>query len=219
MKIVPRKDKDEFMINLREILKDNGKELKKMKVELQPIIENLVEKQSIMGGLKSSDYVPFISEIETFNRTFNKPNNYTPTIPDEEWQSKFVYDFVNEENEELREAYESKDIVGVLDAICDLLYVAVGNATMLFGLKDKLIPAFQEVQRSNMSKVCLSQWEAEKTIELRSKEQDEPCHFEKVDDYFIVYRSRDKKVMKSINYSKPDLLQFFTQEELLNSSK
>ena len=25
--------------------------------------------------------VPFVSEVETFNETFGKPNNYEPTIP------------------------------------------------------------------------------------------------------------------------------------------
>ena len=50
-----------------------------------------------------ADYVPFVSEVEEFNQTFGKPNNYEPTIPDEkEW--KFVYDFILEELEEYREA-------------------------------------------------------------------------------------------------------------------
>ena len=31
---------------------------------------------------------------------------------------------------------------------------------------------------------------------------------------YVVYRTRDRKVMKSINYFKPDLLQFFTSDEL-----
>ena len=52
------------------------------------------------------------------------------------------------------------------------------------------------------------------TVTLRSKEQDEPCHFEKVEDRYVVYRTRDLKVMKSINYYRPDLKQFFSQEEL-----
>lgn len=47
--------------------------------------------------------VPFVSEVETFNRTFGKPNNYEPTIPEKkEWQ--FVYDFVLEELEEYRQS-------------------------------------------------------------------------------------------------------------------
>ena len=157
--------------------------------------------------------VPFVDEVETFNQTFGKPNNYEPTIPEKkEWQ--FVYDFILEELEEYREACENGDIVEVLDAICDLAYVAVGNSTMLHGLKDKIWPAYQEVQASNMSKTCATEEEAVATVAQRSKELSVACHFEQVEDRFIVYRSSDRKVMKSINYFRPDLRQFFTQEEL-----
>ena len=52
------------------------------------------------------------------------------------------------------------------------------------------------------------------TVSVRSKEQNEPCHYEKVEDRFVVYRTRDRKVMKSINYFKPNLHQFFTEEEI-----
>ena len=45
--------------------------------------------------------VPFVDEVEEFNKTFNKPNNYEPLIPEKkEWQ--FVYDFILEELEEKR---------------------------------------------------------------------------------------------------------------------
>ena len=157
--------------------------------------------------------IPFVNEVEEFNATFNKPNNYEPTIPKKkEWQ--FVYDFVLEELEEYRQACENGDIVEVLDAICDITYVTLGNATMLHGLKDKIWPAYQEVQASNMSKTCATEEEAMETVTKRSKEQAEPCHYEKVEDRFVVYRTRDLKVMKSINYYRPDLSQFFTTEEL-----
>ena len=158
--------------------------------------------------------VPFVNEVEVFNATFGKPNAYEPTIPEKkEWQ--FVYDFVLEELEEYRQACENGDIVEVLDAICDLAYVAVGNSTMLHGLKDKIWPAYQEVQASNMSKSCSTEEEAIHTVFQRSKEQGEACHFEKIaEGRYIVYRTRDKKVMKSINYFRPDLSQFFTAEEL-----
>jgi predicted HAD superfamily Cof-like phosphohydrolase len=158
--------------------------------------------------------VPFVNEVETFNATFGKPNNYEPTIPaKKEWQ--FVYDFILEELEEYREACENGDIVEVLDALCDITYVSLGNGTMLHGLKDKVWPAYQEVQASNMSKSCKSEEEAMETITVRSKEQGEPCHFEKVGNYYVVYRTRDKKVMKSINYFRPDLREFFTDDEIL----
>ena len=153
--------------------------------------------------------VPFVNEVETFNATFGKPNNYEPTIPEKkEWQ--FVYDFILEELEEYREACERGDIVEVLDALCDITYVSLGNGTMLHGLKDKIWPAYLEVQASNMSKACKSEEEALETVRIRSKEQGEECYFEKVAvGRYIVYRKRDRKVMKSINYFRPDLKKFF----------
>ncbi len=160
------------------------------------------------------DFVPFVSEVEIFNKTFNKPNNYEPTIPSEkEW--KFVYDFILEELEEYREACERGDIVEVLDALCDITYVSLGNGTMLHGLKSKIWPDYSEVQASNMSKACKTEEEAIQTVSQRSKEQGEACHFEKLEEgRYIVYRSRDKKVMKNINYYRPDLSQFFSDDEL-----
>ena len=162
--------------------------------------------------------VPFIDEVQEFNDTFGKPNNYEPTIPGKkDWQ--FVIDFVKEELEEYEQACKNGDIVEILDALCDIAYVSLGNGTMLHGLKDKIWPAYQDVQASNLSKACQSQEEARLTVEKRSKEQGEPCHWEEVSDMYIVYRTRDRKVMKSINYYRPDLEKFFTNEELTKFNK
>jgi len=142
-------------------------------------------------------YVPFVSEVEEFNATFGKPNNYVPTIPEEkEW--KFVYDFILEELEEYRQACENGDIVEVLDALCDIAYVSIGNGTMLHGLKDKIWPAYEAVR----------------TVSIRAEEQGEPCHYEEVNGKFIVYRTRDRKVMKSVNYFRPDLSKFLSDEDI-----
>ena len=168
-----------------------------------------------LDGQEVDSYVPFVSEVEVFNETFGKPNNYEPTIPEEkEW--KFVYDFILEELEEYREACERGDIVEVLDALCDIAYVSIGNGTMLHGFKSKIWPAYLEVQASNMSKACSSEEEAMETVRVRAKEQGEECYFEEVaEGRYIVYRKRDRKVMKSLNYFRPDLYQFFTDDELL----
>ena len=162
--------------------------------------------------------VKFVDEVELFNKTFGKPNNYTPIIPNDKKLTNFVVDFIKEETDELAHAIEQKDIVEVLDAICDLLYVAVGNATMVFGLKDKLVPAYKEVQASNMSKSCATLEEAIATVEERSKEHGE-CYFRKVGTRYVVYRKSDDKVMKSINYFAPNLEQFFTKEEIENAKQ
>ena len=157
--------------------------------------------------------VPFVDEVQDFNDMMGKPNNYEPTIP-KEWEWKFVYDFIMEELEEYKEACEKGDIVGILDALCDITYVSLGNGTLVHGLKGKIWKAYQEVQASNMSKSCATKEEAKETVELRAKEQGETCHIKQIGDRYVVYRTRDHKVMKSINYFKPDLKQFFTEEEL-----
>lgn len=161
-------------------------------------------------ALIKETYVPFVSEVEEFNAVMGKPNNYTPVIPDEkEWM--FVYNFILEELEEYKHACETGDIVEVLDALCDITYVSLGNGAMLHGLKDKVWPAYQEVQASNLSKACTSEEEAQETVRVRSTEQEEPCHYEQVGKYFIVYRTRDRKVMKNVNYFRPNLTQFLNQ--------
>ena len=171
-----------------------------------PVIQEAIQLKIEIEDLKTS--VPFIDEVELFNATMGKPNNYEPTIPSkDEWM--FVYNFILEELEEYREACERGDIVEVLDALCDITYVSLGNGAMLHGLKDKVWPAYQEVQASNMSKACQTEEDAKATVIQRASEQGEECHYEKVGDYYIVYRSRDRKVMKNINYFRPDLKQFF----------
>jgi hypothetical protein len=184
---------DLSMISKIELGNDVTEEWRRLNQEISNINEN---------------YVPFVSEVETFNATMGKPNNYEPIIPEEkEWM--FVYNFILEELEEYKHACETGDIIEVLDALCDIAYVSIGNGAMLHGLKDKLWPAYQEVQASNMSKACISEEEAQETVRVRSAEQEEPCHYEKVGEYYIVYRTRDKKVMKNINYFRPDLKKFF----------
>lgn len=158
--------------------------------------------------MEENKYVPYISEVEKFNATMGKPNSYEPNIPNKkEWE--FVYNFVLEELEEYKQACEEGDIVGVLDALCDITYVATGNGVMLHGLKDKFQDAYAEVQASNMSKACRTEEEAIATCKSEAERIGEETHYEKVGEYYIVYRTRDRKVLKSINYFKPDLKKFF----------
>jgi hypothetical protein len=158
--------------------------------------------------MNNNSYVPFVSEVETFNTTMGKPNNYTPTIPErKEWE--FVYNFILEELEEYKHACQDGNIVEVLDALCDITYVATGNGVMLHGLKDKFMDAYAEVQASNMSKACKTEEEAIETAKREADRIKEATHYEKQCDYYIVYRTRDRKVLKSINYFKPNLKKFF----------
>ena len=164
-------------------------------------------------------FIPFISEVEEFNEVMGKSyqNRTTPTINPKDAQ--FVIDFIQEELDELKEAVEKKDIVEIFDALLDITYVGLGNGALVFGLKDRIVAGYAEVQGSNMSKICNSLEEAEETVKVRSKEQGTPCHYEQIGNKYVVYRSHDKKVMKSINYFRPDLKQFFTQDEIDSCKK
>jgi hypothetical protein len=71
-----------------------------------------------------------------------------------------------------------------------------------------------EVQASNLSKACSTEAEAQETVKVRSQEQGTECHYERVGDKYVVYRSYDRKVMKSCFYEKPNLRQFFTENEI-----
>jgi|TARA_B110000483_G_scaffold137663_1_gene164626 hypothetical protein len=158
--------------------------------------------------------IPFISEVEEFNEVMGKSyqNRTTPTINSKDAQ--FVIDFIQEELDELKFAVEGKNIVEIFDALLDITYVGLGNGALVFGLKDKMLDGYAEVQASNMSKICNTIEEAEKTVKVRSEEQGEPCHYKESNGQYVVYRSSDNKVMKSINYFRPDLAQFFTEEEI-----
>ena len=157
----------------------------------------------------STGSVPFVDEVEEFNELMGKgyQNRKEPHIDPKDAQ--FVIDFIEEELDELALSVKQNNIVGVLDALLDITYVSLGNGALVFGLKDKILPGYAEVQASNLSKICKTEEEAIETAKVRSEQQYEPCHYEKVGENFVVYRTRDHKVMKSINYFPPNLEKFF----------
>ena len=158
--------------------------------------------------------VPFVDEVEEFNEVMGKgyQNRTTPTINPKDAQ--FVIDFIQEELDELKEAVDNKDIVEIFDAILDITYVGLGNGALVFGLKDRMLKGYAEVQASNMSKICSTEEEAIETVKFRSEQQGEAWHYKEADKGFVVYRTRDNKVMKNVNYFRPNLNQFFTKEEI-----
>ena len=164
---------------------------------------------------KEKNKIPFISEVEEFNEVMGKSwqNRTSPTIDPKDAQ--FVIDFITEELDELKEAVKEKNIIEIFDALLDITYVGLGNGALVFGLKDKMLEGYAEVQASNMSKICQTLEEAEETVKIRSEQQGEPCHYlSDGNGKYVVYRSSDNKIMKSMNYFRPDLAQFFTEDEI-----
>ena len=144
-----------------------------------------------------------LNQVAEFHTTFKHPILETPTIPSKQ-RANLRIALLAEELKELQEAVENDDLVEVADALCDLQYVLAG-AIHEFGLGGKFKILFDEVHRSNMSKACKSEEEANATIQhYRTNHQCDAYHKEE-DALFLVYRKNDHKTLKSINYSPADL--------------
>jgi predicted HAD superfamily Cof-like phosphohydrolase len=149
------------------------------------------------------DKIDSLNQVAEFHKTFKHPILDTPQIPNES-RCELRVSLIAEELKELEEAIKANDLVEVADALCDIQYVLSG-AVLEFGLGDKFVELFNEVQRSNMSKACISVEEAEQTIEYYKKEKGTDAYYKEEDGKFLVYRKGDDKTLKSINYSPASL--------------
>ena len=89
------------------------------------------------------------TRVMDFMNNFGQEVKYNPEFPDEKVQ-KLRISLIEEELEELKEAMGKEDMVGVADALTDILYVTYG-AGAAFGID--LDKCFEEVHNSNMSKL------------------------------------------------------------------
>ncbi|MBC7408399.1 MAG: nucleoside triphosphate pyrophosphohydrolase family protein [Arcicella sp.] len=144
-----------------------------------------------------------LNQVAEFHRTFKAPILDKPQIPSAD-RCKLRVSLIAEELRELQEAIENKDLVEVADALCDIQYVLSG-AVLEFGLGEKFVDLFNEVQRSNMSKACSSYEEAQLTVAHYAKKDGTEAEIVKDGDKFLVYRIADNKVLKSVKYSPADL--------------
>jgi len=62
------------------------------------------------------------------------------------------FNLMKEENEEYLEAAQNNDLVEVADALGDMLYILCGTI-IEHGMQHKIEDVFNEIQRSNMSKL------------------------------------------------------------------
>ena len=149
------------------------------------------------------DKIDSLNQTADFHRLFNHPILDDPTIPDKK-RCDLRVELISEELKELKEAIETNDIVEIADALCDIQYVLSG-AVHEFGMSEKFVELFNEVQRSNMSKACDSVEEAEKTIDYYKKEKNTVSFYEEKNGKYLIYRASDRKTLKSINYSPANL--------------
>jgi predicted HAD superfamily Cof-like phosphohydrolase len=144
-----------------------------------------------------------LNQVGEFHKTFKHPIVDQPAIPNAK-RSALRVELIAEELKELEEAIKDNDLVEVADALCDIQYVLSG-AILEFGMGDKFKELFDEVQRSNMSKACESEQEAQATVDHYTSNKQTPCYYKEIDGKWLVYRTADEKTLKSINYSPADL--------------
>ncbi len=132
---------------------------------------------SMMNDENSFTLNRAIDHVRDFHDAFKLPVRHSPSTDLPISEIELRYNLMKEENEEYLEAAKSGDIVEIADALGDMLYILCGTINA-HGLQSKMAAVFEEIQRSNMSKLD--------------------------DNGQPIYRE-DGKVMKSSNYFKPDI--------------
>jgi predicted HAD superfamily Cof-like phosphohydrolase len=124
-----------------------------------------------------------ISCVEQFHAAFGLGIGKDPVADLGPAKNTLRYELMKEENEEYLEAARNNDLVEVADALGDMLYILCGTI-IEHGMQHKIEEVFEEIQRSNMSKLGA--------------------------DGKPVYRE-DGKVLKGPNYSRPDIRKILEQ--------
>ena len=95
-----------------------------------------------------------IDAVKEFNKAFKIEYSETQEADLDESIVDLRYRLMQEENNEYLEAAKKKDLVEIADALGDKLYILCGTI-LAHGLQHKIIEVFNEIQRSNMSKLSL----------------------------------------------------------------
>lgn len=117
-----------------------------------------------------------LDAVKEFHLTFGL--GFSETLKGDlgESKNKLRFDLMKEENEEYLQAVQNNDPIEIADALGDMLYILCGTI-IEHGLQHRIEAVFDEIQRSNMSKLGA--------------------------DGKPIYRE-DGKVMKGPSYFKPD---------------
>ncbi len=117
-----------------------------------------------------------LNAVKEFHKTYKIGYSEFPKASLGEIKNQLRYNLMKEENEEYFQAIQNNDLTEVADALGDMLYILCGTI-IEHGLQDKIEAVFDEIQRSNMSKLG--------------------------EDGLPIYRE-DGKVIKGPNYLKPN---------------
>jgi len=118
-----------------------------------------------------------IKAVELFHNSFGLGVSNQPVANLGKGKNQLRFNLMDEENKEYLEAANEGDLIEVADALGDMLYILCGTI-LEHGMQYKIEEVFEEIQKSNMSKLGL--------------------------DGKPIYRE-DGKVLKGPNYFKPNI--------------
>lgn len=148
-------------------------------------------------------------KVVEFNKCFGvhvPPTGEYLNLKDNPDLVKLRSSLITEEVGELLDAIKDNDFTEVIDALSDILYVVYG-AGASFGID--LDKTFDIVHRSNMSKLCISEEQAKRTVDwyvANDTRYDSPS-FRKGDGlyngkpFWVVFNQSTGKILKSIDYT------------------
>lgn len=122
-----------------------------------------------------------LQQLWQFQSAYNSTRNTKPTLLTQD-ESQLRYRLGKEELDEYLEACTNNDLIEVADALADQLYILLGTM-VAHGMVDVIEDIFDEVHRSNMSKLG--------------------------EDGKPIYRE-DGKILKGPNFSKPNVSKYLT---------
>ena len=125
-----------------------------------------------------------LKAVAEFHDAFGIESANAPVVSLPEQTVLLRHNLMKEENEEYLEAAQNKDLVEVADALGDMLYILCGTI-LSHGMQHKITEVFNEIQRSNMSKLG--------------------------SDGKPIYRE-DGKVLKGPNYFKPNIVSILEKD-------
>jgi len=123
-----------------------------------------------------------INHVKNFHEAFGIENKEQPTANISESTFNLRFKLMQEENQEYLDACENEDLNEIADALGDMMYILCGTI-LAHGFHNKIELIFEEIQKSNMSKL---------------DENGKP-----------IYRE-DGKILKSSNYFKPNISQILS---------
>lgn len=118
-----------------------------------------------------------IDKVKDFHKTFGLEFHEEPVAAIESRIIELRHRLMQEENDEYLEAANEGNLTLIADALGDKLYILCGTI-IAHGLQHKIVEVFNEIHRSNMSKL---------------------------DDHGNPIYREDGKILKSNNYFLPDI--------------